>query len=104
MSKWRPKGPSPELRRRIFGGGTDGDGTGWLRVPWIRTGLVVVSVWLCSLTVAWSPGQMMRPVGQAIPFPAFSVLVAQNALPVAGFTFTNPPSFPVTNATRSDQH
>lgn len=102
--KWRPNRPSPVLRRRIFGGGTGGEGTGLLNVPWIRTGFVVISVWLCSMTVAWSPGELISPVGTTVQLPAFSVLVAQNALPVAGFTFTNPPSFPVTNAARSDQH
>ncbi len=101
--KWRPNGPSPVLRRRIFGGGRGGDDTGLLNVPWIRTGFVVISVWMCSLTVVWSPGEAISPMGPAVPLPIVSVLVAQNALPVAGFTFTNPPSFPVTNTARSAQ-
>ncbi len=98
---WRPRGPSPSLRRRIFENGPESTGAYRLGVPWIRAGLIVLSVWMCALTVVWSPSGATAPNGQPCNLAGVSALVAQNCLPVASFTLTNRPIFPGTNASQN---
>ena len=101
IPSWKPKPASSSLRRRIFQPSSEGAASARLREPWIRVCLVVTSVWLCAITIAWSPA-----VATVVPdgrnrAAGISALVAQNCLPVASFTLTNLPILSSTNASQS---
>lgn len=97
---WRPKPPSDSLRRRIFHPSSEGAVPSRLREPWIRVCLVVTSVWLCAVTIAWSPAVATVVPDSAQRVTGISALVAQNCLPIASFTVTNLPILPSTNASQ----
>ncbi len=101
LQRWRPRGPSESLRRRIFEDGPESRPADRLGVPWIRAGMVVVSAWVCALTVAWSPAVATAAHGRTPGLAGVSALVAQNCLPVASFTLTNRAIFPGTNASQN---
>lgn len=98
---WKPRPASEALRRRIFQPPSDVATSSRLGEPWIRVCLVVTSVWLCAVTIAWSPAAatVVPDVHRAS---GISALVAQNCLPVASFTVTNLPSLPSTNASQGN--
>jgi len=90
LPPWRPRRISNELRGRIFPCVPQSDQPGLPKAVWPRFTLVVVSAWMCALAVAWSPSVE----GSRKHYPhlaGMSSVVAQNCLPVAGFTFTNHP-------------
>jgi hypothetical protein len=101
IRKWPPRSPSSSLSRRIFKSKSSDAGANRLRIPWIRTGLVVISVWMCALTVAWSPEATFVDHPPRGEMWVSSTVVAQNRLPATSFILTNQPIFPVTNASRS---
>lgn len=80
------------MRDRVFNpgvpSGVANGGSSLAGAVWPRFTLVVVSAWMCALAVAWSPAaEGSRSASPGIG--RMSALVAQNCLPVAGFTFTN---------------
>lgn len=88
LPPWRPRRVSTALKERIFPCAPPSDPPGLAKAVWPRFTLVVVSAWMCALAVAWSPSVE----GSRKPYPhlaGMSAVVAQNCLPVAGFTFTN---------------
>ena len=88
LPPWRPRKVSAALRERVFASDTQTDHPGLAGAVWPRFTLVVVSAWMCALAVAWSPS--VDGSRKAQPnFVGMSAIVAQNCLPVAGFTFTN---------------
>lgn len=66
----------------------------------MRVCLVVTSVWLFAVTIAWSPAAATGVPAGVNRVAGLSTLVAQNCLPVASFTVTNLPSLPSTNASQ----
>lgn len=68
--------------------------------PWMRVCLVVTSVWLFAVTIAWSPAAATVVPEGVNRATGPSTLVAQNCLPAASFTVTNLPSLPSTNASQ----
>jgi hypothetical protein len=88
LPPWRPRKVSSGLRQRVFATDTQTDRPGLAGAVWPRFTLVVVSAWMCALAVAWSPSvdASRKPHPN---FAGMSAIVAQNCLPVAGFTFTN---------------
>lgn len=98
--RWKPRQPSEALRNRIFRGNSEVSGRWRLEIPWIRLVLVVASCWITAIGVATAPPSS-TPSRSSTSEPGGHMhgLVAQNSLPTACFTFTNPPSFPATNRT-----
>ena len=97
LPPWRPRKVSTALRARVFATDTPSIHPGLEGAVWPRFTLVVISAWMCALVVAWSPSVE----GSRKPYPniaGMSATVAQNCLPVAGFTFTNQ-SLPLTTNT-----
>jgi hypothetical protein len=97
---WKPKPASDSLRRRIFQPSSENAESARLREPWIRVCLVVTSVWLCAVTIAWSPAVATVVPDSGNRAAGISTLIAQNCLPVASFTVTNLPILPSTNASQ----
>jgi hypothetical protein len=88
LPPWRPRKASTALRERVFATDTRSDHPGLAGAVWPRFTLVVVSAWMCALAFALSPSVE----GSRKPYPSIagmSAVVAQNCLPVAGFTITN---------------
>ncbi len=88
LPPWRPRKVSTGLRQRVFATDTQSDHANLAGAVWLRFTLVVASAWMCALAVAWSPSVdgIRKPHSN---FAGMSAIVAQNCLPVAGFTFTN---------------
>ena len=88
LPPWRPRKVSTALRERVFPSAPRSAPPDLAVAVWPRFTLVVVSAWMCALAVALSPSVD----GNRKPHPhiaGMSAIVAQNCLPVAGFTFTN---------------
>lgn len=99
-SRWKPRQPSQTLRDRIFRRNAEVSGRWRLEIPWIRLVLVVASCWITAIGVATAPPSGAPPRSSSSEAGGhMHGLVAQNSLPAARFTFTNPPSFPATNRT-----
>ena len=88
LPPWRPRKVSTALRDRVFPSNPQSAPTGLAEAVWPRFTLVVVSAWMCALAVAWSPS-VDGSRKQHPNIAGMSAIVAQNCLPVAGFTFTN---------------